>query len=150
MAVGVGAAKDKLESFRSKFAEAIRAQSGSDVAELDLAISAWMDAGEVDEKLMKEIESLHPFGQGNSEPIFGVRGVRFKNRSLSVFKDLHFRFFFDVDSERRLHGVAWKMADRLPPLNTDLDLAVKLAWNHFNGRKLLQMELIDWRLACQG
>ena len=150
MAVGVGAAKDKLESFRSKFAEAIRAQSGSDVAELELAISAWMDAGEVDEKLMKEIESLHPFGQGNSEPIFGVRGVRFKNRSLSVFKDLHFRFFFDVDSERRLHGVAWKMADRLPPLNTDLDLAVKLAWNHFNGRKLLQMELIDWRLACQG
>ena len=150
MAVGVGATKDKLESFRAKFAEAIRAQSGSDVAERELDLSVWMDAGDVSEKLMTEIESLHPFGQGNSEPIFGVRGVRFKNRSLNVFKDLHFRFSFDVGSDRRLHGVAWKMADRLPPVDTDLDIAVKLAWNHFNGRKLLQMELIDWRLACQG
>jgi single-stranded-DNA-specific exonuclease len=149
MAVGVAAVKDNLESFRLKFAEAIRAHLGSEVAELELDLSVWLDAGDVTDKLMTEIESLHPFGQGNAEPIFGVRGVRFKTRSLSVFKDLHFRFSFEVDSERRLHGVAWKMADRLPPVNTDLDLAVKLAWNHFNGRKLLQMELIDWRLACQ-
>jgi single-stranded-DNA-specific exonuclease len=28
-----------------------------------------------------------------------------------------------------------------------LELAVELAWNFFNGRKLLQLELLDWRLA---
>jgi single-stranded-DNA-specific exonuclease len=28
-----------------------------------------------------------------------------------------------------------------------LDFAVELAWNHFNDRKLLQLELIDWRMA---
>ena len=78
MAVGVGVAKDKLESFRSKFAEAIRAQSGSDVAELELDLAVWLDAREVTEKLMTEIESLHPFGQGNPEPIFGVRGCFFQ------------------------------------------------------------------------
>lgn len=150
MAVGVGATKDKLPAFRAKFAEAIREHSGSDVAERELTISAWLDATEVSEGLMNDIESLHPFGQGNSEPVFGVRGVRFKDRGLNVFKDLHFRFSLEVGNQRRLHGVAWKMADNLPPVNTDLDLAVKLAWNHFNGRKLLQLELIDWRLACQG
>ena len=48
---------------------------------------------------------------------------------------------------RRLHGVAWKLAHRLPPLHRPLDLAVELKWNHFNGRKLLQLGLIDWRLA---
>jgi single-stranded-DNA-specific exonuclease len=41
--------------------------------------------------------------------------------------------------------VAWKLAQRIPPLNTPLDLAVELKWNHFNGRKLLQVGLIDWR-----
>jgi single-stranded-DNA-specific exonuclease len=24
---------------------------------------------------------------------------------------------------------------------------VELAWNHFNDRKLLQLELVDWRLS---
>ena len=24
---------------------------------------------------------------------------------------------------------------------------VELAWNHFNDRKLLQLELVDWRMA---
>ena len=38
-------------------------------------------------------------------------------------------------------------ADRLPPVGVPLDLAVKLGWNHYNGRRLLQMELIDWRRA---
>jgi single-stranded-DNA-specific exonuclease len=62
-----------------------------------------------------------------------------------VFKEQHFRFSFEDGSGRRLHGVAWKMAHRLPPLGVPLDLAVELTWNHYNGRKLLQMELIDWR-----
>ena len=67
-------------------------------------------------------------------------------RSLpEVFKEQHFRFSFDDGHGRRLHGVAWKMAHRLPPVRKPIDLAVELKWNHFNGRKLLQLGLIDWR-----
>lgn len=149
MAVGVAARKDRLEAFRRKFAATIREQIGNEVADTELDIAAWMDANEVTETLMTGIESLHPFGQGNPEPVFGVRKIRMRQVP-DIFKELHFRFWFDDGSGRRLHGVAWKMADRLPPVNTDLDLAVKMTWNHFNGRKLLQLEMIDWRLACQG
>jgi len=39
------------------------------------------------------------------------------------------------------------MADRLPPVGLPLELAVQLNWNHYNGRRTLQMELLDWRLA---
>jgi single-stranded-DNA-specific exonuclease len=62
-----------------------------------------------------------------------------------VFKQTHFRFSFDDSRGRRLFGVAWKMAHRLPPVGVPLDLAVELAWNHFNDRRLLQLELVDWR-----
>jgi len=64
-----------------------------------------------------------------------------------VFKEQHFRFWIDDGGGRRLGGVAWKMADRLPPAQVPLDLAIELHWNHFNGRKLLQVELVDWRTA---
>ena len=44
-----------------------------------------------------------------------------------------------------IYGVAWKLADRVPPIAQAVDIAFKLVWNHFNGRRLLQMELLDWR-----
>ena len=89
--------------------------------------------------MMAELDQLHPFGQGNPEPIFGMRGVLLPQRP-EVFKDAHFRFVLDDASGRRLQGVAWKMADRLPPHRVPIDIAVQLHWNYFNGRKLLQLE----------
>jgi single-stranded-DNA-specific exonuclease len=89
---------------------------------------------------------MQPFGQGNPEPVFGVRGVVLRSRP-EVFKQSHFRFSFDDSRGRRLFGVAWKMAHRLPPVGVPLDFAVELAWNHFNDRKLLQLELVDWRVS---
>ena len=65
-----------------------------------------------------------------------------------VFKEQHFRFHFEDGRGRRLHGVAWKLAHRCPPLGVPIDLAVELKWNHFNNRKLLQVGLIDWRTSA--
>ena len=44
-----------------------------------------------------------------------------------------------------LGAIKAKMAARLPPIGVPLDLAVEIAWNYYNDRKLLQLELIDWR-----
>jgi single-stranded-DNA-specific exonuclease len=144
MAVGVSLAKDRLEPFRARFSEAVRAAAGGAIVEARLSIAAWLEAGQIRESLMDELDSLHPFGQGNPEPVFGVRGVVLRSRP-DVFKEQHFRFSFDDGSGRKLHGVAWKMAERLPPTGSPLDFAVELNWNYFNDRKLLQLELIDWR-----
>ena len=99
---------------------------------------------QINERLMEELDSLHPFGQGNPEPVFGVRGVVLRS-PVEIFKEHHFRFHFEDGRGRRMHGVAWKMAVRQPPLGVPLDFAVELKWNHFNNRKLLQLGLIDWR-----
>lgn len=144
MAVGVALPKVNLDTFRAQFADAVRAHAGDDLIEAELPIAAWLSLDEIRERLMDELEQLHPFGQANPEPVFGLRGVVLRQRP-EVFKQLHFRFQLEDGHGRRLFGVAWKMAHRLPPAGVPLDLAVKLTWNHFNDRKLLQLELIDWR-----
>lgn len=144
MAVGVSLAKTELDTFRVRFAEAVRVSAGGDLSEPILTIAAWLAPEQIREALMEELESLQPFGQGNPEPVFGVRGVVLRSRP-EVFKQAHFRFHFDDARGRRLFGVAWKMADRVPPVGVPLDFAVELAWNHFNDRRLLQLELVDWR-----
>ena len=146
MAVGISLPKTRLDEFRGRFAEAVLAHAGGDIAEAKLKIAVWLRAEQISDGLMGELEAMQPFGQSNPEPVFGVRGVVLRQRPVT-FKDIHFRFSFDDAQGRRLHGVAWKMAHRMPPLGVPLDFAVELAWNHFNDRKLLQLELVDWRMA---
>lgn len=146
MAVGVSLVKTHLDVFRTRFAEAVRTTAGSDLIEPILTIAAWLTPDQIREQLMDELELMQPFGQGNPEPVFGVRGVVLRSRP-EIFKQSHFRFSFDDSRGRRLFGVAWKMSNRLPPVGVPLDFAVEIAWNHFNDRKLLQLELVDWRVS---
>lgn len=146
MAVGVALAREHLEAFRTQFSEAVRAATGGAAAEPQLEIGAWLAPEQISEAFMAELDALHPFGQANPEPVFGLRGVVFR-RPPEIFKERHFRFAFEDSNGWRHHGVAWGLAAKLPPAHTPLDLAVELKWNFFNGRKLLQLELLDWRPA---
>jgi single-stranded-DNA-specific exonuclease len=146
MAVGVSLRKPRLDEFRAMFDEVIRKGRNGDAIEPGLELSGWIEATQLNEQLMGELEQMQPFGMGNAEPVFGVRGVRLRNRP-DVFKEQHFRFAGEDAAGRRISGVAWKLADRLPPVGAPLEMAVQLNWNHYNGRKILQMELLDWRLA---
>lgn len=149
MAVGVALARGKVDVFRERFAEAVRTHTGGAPGGASIDIAAWLTPEQVTERLVEELESLHPFGQGNPEPVFGVRGVVLR-QPVDVFKEQHFRFRFDDGRGRPLHGVAWKMAGRKPPVGQPIDLAVELKWNHYGGRRLLQLGLVDWRAARQG
>ena len=144
MAVGVSLRREHLGEFRARFADAVRQVAGADLIEARLELSYWLPAEQIREGFMDELEALHPFGQGNPRPVFGLRGVRLR-QAPQVFKEHHFRFNFEDAQGSRHYGVAWKLAHRLPPVGVPLDFAVELAWNFFNDRKLLQLELIDWR-----
>ena len=144
MAVGVGVLKENLAAFRAAFSVAVTAHVGGEIEERELPISTWLEPEQISAKLMEELDNLHPFGQANSEPVFGIKDVVFRQPP-DVFKQHHFRFNFEDARGRRLFGVAWKMADRLPPAGEPIDLAVHLRWNHFNDRKLMQLDLVDWR-----
>ena len=146
MAVGVSLKKTRLDEFRALFDDVIRRSRDGAATEPGLELSGWLEGPQITEQLMTELEQLRPFGMGNPEAVFGVRGVRLRNRP-DVFKEVHFRFAAETADGRRISGVAWKLADRLPPVGPALELAIQLNWNHYNGRRLLQMELLDWRLA---
>ena len=144
MAVGVSLPKVELEGFRRRFDASVREEVGGGIADAQLSISAWLDPEQIAEGLMNELDALHPYGQGNPEPVFGLRGVVFRRRP-EIFKARHFRFRLEDSRGRALSGVAWKMADRMPPLGEPVDIAVELNWNFFNDRRSLQLELVDWR-----
>ena len=74
---------------------------------------------------------------GNPEPVFGVHGVRLKNRP-DVFKELHFRFAAeDAPAAGGSAAWHWKMADpRAAGGRAAGADAIQLNWNHYNGRRI--------------
>ena len=146
MAVGISMRLDQVGAFSDYFDTAVREYLATHDVDKTVQISTWLRLDDINSELMRELALMEPFGQANPEPIFGTKRVRFSPR-MSVFKDNHFRFTLLGRGQTALGGVAWKMADRMPPSNTDVDIAYRLVWNTFGRRKSLQIELVDWRMS---
>ena len=149
MAVGISLKVSELEAFRVKFAEAVAAQRAKQTGAIegrDLEIVHWLKVSDVTERLLDDLELLQPFGEGNQEPLFGIKKFTF-DRTPMIFGEGNFRYQHNISSSRRLNLVAWRFADRLPEPGVAVDLAVKFQWNRWQGRKLLQAEIQDWRYS---
>jgi len=148
MAVGVSLDPVRMAEFQQAFAAAVTASPSSATSEPTIDVSAWIALDAVRDRMVDEVERLHPFGQANPEPIFGTRGVIF-DAAPEVFKEQHFRFQLHTLTGRRISGVAWSMKDNIPPVGQPVDIAYQVQWNRFNGRKYVQMELHAWRPSGQ-
>lgn len=148
LAVGVSLKKENVPAFQKRFDEIVCEVWQERAVEPELEIARWLELSDVNERLLADLDLLHPFGQGNREPLFGLRGVVLYYQP-EIFRDRHFRFQVVNTIGKRIYGVAWKMADRIPPVNQPIDMVCRIYWNFFNGRKYLQLEMIDWRLSSE-
>lgn len=144
MAVGASLQLNNIDELRKRLAAAVEEQVGGTVPDKELSLSAWLNMPELHERLLHELDTLHPFGQGNPEPLFGMKGIRL-HEPPRTFGTNHLRFQFPTADGRHMGGVAWKMAERGIPDRTTIDIAFRLQWNHWNGTRNAQMQLVDWR-----
>ena len=146
MAVGVSLEHRHFDQFRRVFDETIRQKVGGEMPEKEIEIAKWVEPEDLGKSLLDELARMEPFGQANPIPIFGLRDIALTKRP-QVFGKGHFRF--ELHSRNRdgqsISGVAWKQSHHLPPVGERIDMAVRIQWNLWNGRKNIQAELIDWR-----
>lgn len=149
MAVGVSLDIKDVEAFRARFAAAIQAQRAAGVAQVDgrdIDIVHWIKPSEVTDNLLDDLDLLQPYGEGNAEPVFGFKSFIF-DRVPTPFGEGNFRHQLSLSGGRRLNFVAWRMADRMPEPGKAIEMAVKLQWNRWQGRRIPQAEILDWRYA---
>jgi len=149
MAVGVSVDVARVPEFRDYFDRAVgeaRGNADSAGTEEELEIAAWLDPKEITPELFDQIAQLSPFGEGNAEPVFGIRGIEMPSGCIAFGGD-NYRFQIVLPNFLRIGVVAWHKAEGVPAAGTLVDFAVKLSWNNYNGRKYQQAELVDWRLA---
>jgi single-stranded-DNA-specific exonuclease len=147
MAVGVAIESALVPELRQRFDASVASiLNNNPLPEEQLRISAWLDNEHISEGFLDQLELLHPFGEGNPEPVFGIADITLTESPVR-FGENNYRFQITLDSWRRMGVVAWRKANNMPPKDIALNLAVKLGWNYYNGRRYPQAELLDWRPA---
>lgn len=143
MAAGVSLEANKVEAFTRCFNESLAVFYPDGLPEASLSVSAWLEPDELDVALLEELARLQPFGQGNPEPVFGLRGVRLSDEPIA-FGQNNFRFRLPAATGRGIAGIAWRLGDP-PEVGMPVDMALRFSWNHWRGRKSPQVTLIDWK-----
>ncbi len=84
MAAGVTLKKEDLSAFNDAFERQITNKlAGAESVSPTLSLDAWLDsAEELTDQAISEIEQMAPFGNGNREPVFGMRQMRILNKRL--------------------------------------------------------------------
>jgi len=145
MAVGISLRPGALEDFRHAFDAIIEKTLESGLPERTLKIAYWLTPKMMKPSLWGELDRLRPFGEGNPEPILGLRGITLTSQPIP-FGAQHYRFQLPMATGKKLSGIAWGQGESMVPLNQPVDLALRFQWNHWNGRKVPQVELLNWRL----
>ncbi|MBQ9741599.1 MAG: hypothetical protein IJV91_11775, partial [Kiritimatiellae bacterium] len=97
-----------FEDFRSAFKKVCAAQCAKSgiVRERGLVREPelWISPGDLTMELHEALSAMEPFGEGNPEPVFGLRGILFSDVRLMGDNGKHASFSF---SDRRIPRATW-------------------------------------------
>ena len=146
MAVGISMLEANISAFRLLLNDAVKNIKLEMKIFPQMRISTWLDLHDIEDTFLDELVRLGPFGEGNPEPVFGIRSIIFR-QAPQLFGDNHYRCYLILKNGSSLRIIAWRQSDRVLPANCALDIAVRLNWHFWKGRQSAQAELIDWRIS---
>jgi single-stranded-DNA-specific exonuclease len=139
MAAGLTIRREHLDEFRERFGGIARETLGPDDLGPEQRVDLEIGLPEATRELERMCRHLEPCGQGNSSPVFGVRGVRLAGRGR--VGNGHLKCVLD-DGATRLAAIGFQWADRVPWLGDGpVDAAFRLECNEWNGNTTLQARL---------
>lgn len=115
-----------------------------------LELDAQIDPQEISLALIRELEKLAPFGEGNPSPLFMIGGLALAELKTVGKEGKHLKAWFGSNGIR-LETIGFgfgALAGKLD-YNKEYDLAVNLEANEYNGFESVQLSLVDIREAAK-
>jgi single-stranded-DNA-specific exonuclease len=143
-AAGFNIKKENLEPFIEEITRYAAEKLQGHQVENHLIIDADLTNIEINDQFIKLLSQMEPFGYGNEKPVFLVRNIRVEELRRVGKEQQHLHFQTNTGNNR-YPSIAFKMGDHENLLkNTPkIDLAFYLDKNFWNGREILQLQVID-------
>lgn len=146
-AAGLSIDEGTLEAFVARFEEVAAGLLAPDDLMPVLAADAEILPAEVTPGLLETVAALEPFGMGNPEPLFILRGATVAEGR--VLKEQHLKLRL-VAGERSFETIGFNLAVKGGRAGDIVDVVFSPHWNEWNGRRGLQLTLKDLRRAEGG
>ena len=146
MAAGVSVKPGRLEAFRERINEIAKKTITPEMFQPPLKLDAGTDLSELTLMHIEEMSQLEPIGQGNPEIQLLVPELTLSSPIYRMGRDKQHAKFWVTDNHDACEVVAWNLKPEDEPKDT-FDIAVAPQINEFNGRRSVQLKLIDWRPA---
>ncbi|HBF12589.1 MAG TPA: single-stranded-DNA-specific exonuclease RecJ [Deltaproteobacteria bacterium] len=139
-AAGLSLTKENLHSFVAAFEEAVKSRVSSDDLKPHLRVDAHLSLKEIHVQLLKELQLLEPYGEGNPQPVF----VSTNNtiRSAKIVGTDHLKFDLQQE-EARCRAMAFKMGKYHSSLGEKADVAYTLNLDTYFGDPQVVLHIKD-------
>ena len=149
-AAGFSLAEDKEGAFCEFLERAVKEQLNGEIPQPEIMVDAQLDAGGATMRLIKQLSSLEPFGQGNPEPTLVLHGCSLRYASV-MGNGSHLRGSVMTSAGTQLSFVGFNLVGTdvgnflLDDANTNTKIMMlgKLKENEYNGRVSVQFVLED-------
>ena len=146
MAAGVSVKPGRLDAFRERINEIAKKTITPEMFQPPLKLDAGTDLSELTLMHIEEMSQLEPIGQGNPEIQLLVPELTLSSPIYRMGRDKQHAKFWVTDNHDASEVLAWNLKPEDEPKDT-FDIAVAPQINDFNGRRSVQLKLIDWRPA---
>jgi single-stranded-DNA-specific exonuclease len=111
-----------------------------------LRLDAEVGLDEMNFEILNELARLKPTGQGNPGPQFCARNLTHARPLQRIGADRRHVKMWVTDGVATLEAIWWNGGEASLPVGK-FDLAFAPQVNEFNGRRTVQLKMLDWRPA---
>jgi single-stranded-DNA-specific exonuclease len=144
MAAGVTIHPDNLDAFRKRLNDLARLALKPDDLQPPLRLDAEVALKEISLATLAELDRLKPMGQGNPSVQFFTRGVTHSRPCQRMGAEKQHVKLWATDGVTT-HECVWWGAGKASVPEGKFDLAFMPQLNEFNGRRTVQLKVLDWQ-----
>lgn len=138
-----------MESFRAIFPTACEVQSADNGGEAHVSamIDAWISPEDLSLQFVESLEKMAPFGEGNPEPRFAFKGVRFSEVK-AIGEGRHLAL--SLANSGSLRGVWWRNGDKVEYFRRNsasmFDIMFTPTVSNFGSERHVEINILDIKM----
>lgn len=144
LAAGLSIEENKIEEFTSKFEEVVTESIVGEPKQI-IPVDERIDYRDLNIELLKDINTLRPYGQSNKEPIFMYKGLKVKSIR-TIKEDKHLKLTLR-DDKYQIEALAFSQGNRRDELRLGdkIDVLCNVDVNTYTTPRTIQLVLQDFK-----
>jgi single-stranded-DNA-specific exonuclease len=148
---GLKIEESRVAEFRAAFCEVAAVEIAQARRTAELWIDAELPFSALTLEMLQHIERLAPFGEANHRPLFWATGVQLAEPPKRIGGGGRHLSLKLAQCGVQLRGVAFgggDWTDELTQAEGELDIVFRPMINSFRGRRTVELQVADWRVAA--